>query len=163
MATIKQLPTYARTKVFRAIDDVLRRDPIISVVVRPENFRSWRGDPNDGTEFSFSSSPAIRLTPYSGPADFKFPEAMMSMLYIKVEMLIPGTNADDQLNLWGAIEQALHTKPTRYFNDAGAWPGTPTFQQPAFDIDPTNQFFYAVGGLQTQVRVDFVGPPPVQG
>ncbi len=162
MATIKQLPTSPRTKVFRAIDNILRRDPVLSSVIRPSSFRSWNGSTHDAAEFSFSMCPAIRLTPSNGPEDWKFPDALVGWLMIKVEMLIPGTDADDELNLWWAIERAIYPDGRTLDNvlalqQLGAYDGLVAFSQPAFDPQPADRFFAAVGEMRIQVLLQVNG------
>jgi hypothetical protein len=164
MATIKQLPTSPRTKVFRTLDNILRRDPVLSSVIKPESFRSWAGKSHDNLEFTFSSAPGIRLTPTNGPELWKFPDAFVGDLFIKVEMLIPGTDADDQLNLWWAIERAIYpdTFPLQQANvaalqQAGAYTGLTEFSQPAFDEAPQDRFFAAIGQMKIQVVLQLTG------
>jgi hypothetical protein len=164
MATIKQLPVSPRTKVFRAITGILQRDPVLSSVIRPPNFRTWSGGQHDNTEFTYSSSPSIRITPTNGPEAWKFPDAFMGWLFLNVDMLIPGTDADDELNLWFAIERALYPEDfnaraaiVASLQQAGAYSGLCEFSQPAFDAAPQNRFFAATGQIKIQITLQLSG------
>jgi hypothetical protein len=157
MATLKSLPTCPRTTVFRKIVQILKNDPVLSNVIRPGSLRSWSGSSHDNVEFSYSQAPAIRLTPASGPEDWKYPDAQVGALYINVEMLVAGTDADDEINLWWAIERAIYPFDeakrfaiVRELQQASAHSGLCTFSQPAFDPEPGNKFFAATG----QIKID---------
>ena len=158
MATILQLPTSPRTKVYRAIDNALRRDPVLSSVVKADSFRSWSGKGKDTTEFTYSMAPAIRLTPMNGPEQFAFPSAMKGWLYINVEMLLTGTDYDDVMNLWWALELALYTQGVpQALNAAGAYSGLCLFSQPAFDPSPADRYFAATGQIKIEVLLQLTG------
>jgi hypothetical protein len=164
MATIKQLPVSPRTKVFRAITAILQRDPVLSSVVRPPNFRAWAGASHDNAEFTFSSSVSIRITPTNGPESWKFPDAFTGWLFLNVDMLIPGTDADDELNLWWSIERAIYPEDfaarsaiVAALQQAGAYSGLCEFSQPAFDATPQNRFFAATGQIKIQVSLQLSG------
>jgi len=154
------LPVSPRTKVFRAIVAVLKADPVLSNAIKPDAFRSWAGVSLDNQEFSFSMAPAIRLTPTNGPEGFLFPDAQVGDLYINVEMLVSGTNVDDQQNLWWAIERAIYpadytakTTIIQNLQNAGANTGLCFFSQPAFDPEPKDRFFAATGQIKIAVRL----------
>jgi hypothetical protein len=162
MATLTALPTSPRTTVFRVIDTILRNDKVLSSVIRPTSFRSWKGNSHDTMEFSHSMAPAIRLTPMNGPETWKFPEAFTGWLFIKCEMLLAGTDADDELNLWYAIEKALYPTGNTLANvqtlqQAGAYSGLVEFSQPSFDPSPQDRYFAAVGEMKIEVRIQLTG------
>jgi hypothetical protein len=158
MATIKQLPTAPRTKVFRAIISILKNDPVLSSVIRPPNFRAWSGGSHETVEFTYSSAPAIRITPTNGPDLWKFPSAQVGLLFLNVDLLIPGTDADDQLNLWWALEKAIYPSSfpaqaaiAAQLQAAGSYDGLVEFSQPAFDATPQERFFAATGQMKIKV------------
>jgi hypothetical protein len=164
MATIKQLPTSPRTKVFRAICSILKQDPVLSSAIRPESMRFWSGAPHDTMEFSFSSAPAIRLTPAGTGEVFRFPSARTGDLLINVDCVIAGTDADDQMNLWWAIERAIY--PDNFvlqqanvvaLQQAGAYPGLVEFSQPLFDPAPQDRFWVCTGQMKVQVLLQLQG------
>lgn len=160
MATLKALPVNPRTKVFRAICQILKLDPVLRSVIAPKNFRCWAGDPQDNVVFEFSNCPAIRITPTTGPDTFCFPTAMKGWLVLDVDMLIPGNDADDQLNLWWTIAQALYPDVfatqqavIATLQAAGAYTGLCEFSS-AFDPSPSDRFFAARG----QIRIEVLSP-----
>jgi hypothetical protein len=160
---IHQLPTSPRTTLFRAIDNLLRKDPVLSSVIRPGSFRSWSGTQYDSMDFQFSSAPGIRLTPTAGPTDFKYPETMSGDLFINVECLVVGQNVDDLLNLWGAIEAAIY--PSDYQRkceiiqmlQTSYLLSVITFTMPAFDAAPEAQFLRGMGQIRAPVRIPRAG------
>ncbi len=128
MSTIKQLPVSPRTKVFRAITGILAHDPVLSSVVRPPNFRTWSGASHDTIDFTFSSTPSIRITPTNGPDTWKFPDAL------------PGA-----------------AKIVAKLQQAGAYSGLCEFSQPAFDASPQDRFFAATGQIKIEVILQVSG------
>lgn len=137
---------------------------MLSSVVKPANFRCWSGQTQDGTEFVFSSSPSIRITPHTSAEVWRFPNAFEGWLYMNVDMLIPGTDADDELNLWGAIEQAIYPDDfakqlanVQALQQAGASTGLCEFSQPAFDPTPSDRFFAATGQIKIAVLRQLTG------
>jgi hypothetical protein len=164
MATLKTLPVSPRTKVFRAICSLLQHDPVLSNVIKPDNFRTWAGKSNDSMPFDFSPSASLRLTPSNGPEEWKYPDAMMGWLFITVDMLVMGTDADDQLNLWWAIERAIYPDTwalsvanVQALQLAGAYSGLTEFSQPAFDAAPQGGGFASTGQLKIQVILQLAG------
>lgn len=133
-------------------------------MVKPDNFRCWSGRSHDSFEFTFSSSPSLRITPTCGPESFLFPTAMVGPLFLNVDMLIPGTDADDELNLWWAIEHALYPQSfaaqqanVAALQLAGANTGLCMFSQPAFDPTPSDKFFAATGQIKIDIRLQLTG------
>lgn len=164
MATIRQLPTSPRTTVYRKVCQILQTDPVLSSVIRPESFRTWAGRSHDNMEFSYSSAPGLRLTPLGSLETWKFPEARVGDLVIRVDMVLPGTDADDEMNLWWAIQRAIY--PDVYATQlaniqalqaAGANTGYVEFSQPAFDPEPQDRFFVATGQMKIEVRLQLQG------
>jgi hypothetical protein len=89
---------------------------------------------------------------------------MVGTLFINVDMLIPGTDADDELNLWWAIELALYPKTWEgaaaniaTLQLAGANSGECFFSQPAFDPTPSDRYWAATGQIKIDVRLDIAG------
>ena len=158
MATLAlNLPQSPRTAVFRAIDSILRHDPVLQRSIRPQSFRSWSGSTYDSVDFTLAMAPCIRLTPTHGAEVWKFPDAFVGPLFVKVEMLVAGYDVDDVMNLWWAIEKALY--PSDFtaksanisaLQAAGAYTGLAEFTQPAFDDSPSDKFFAAYG----QIKID---------
>ena len=159
---ITQLPVCPRTTVFRKICSILKQDQVLSSVIKPGSFRTWSGASHDSIEFSVSMAPAVRLTPTTGPENAKFPYGRVGKLYIQAEMLLAGTDIDDVLNLWWAMEQALYppSNPGAFITvlqAAGAYSGLPLFSQPAYDESPADRFFAAIGQIQIDVLLNLTG------
>jgi hypothetical protein len=154
------LPTAPRVNVFRAIESMIRNDPTISRTVKPESLRAWSGATADAKNFTIEHSPAIRLTPTSGPEQFYTPDSMSGDLIINVEMLVKGSNADDIANLWYALERVFYPaassdkfKRVAALQAAGATTGLLLFSVPAFDSDPDGVFMAAAGQMRITVDV----------
>lgn len=159
------IPDSPRMRIFRAIDDRIRTDSVISRIVRPSSIRSWRGDPSDRHEFGISHAPAIRLTPHPGPETWQNMIAIRGLLLIDVEILVAGSCVDDLDNLWQAIYASIN--PTGILiSDAfsetlrsiGAWQGIVNVTQAVFDHraeSGTDGMFRGTG----QLSVDYQYTP----
>jgi hypothetical protein len=106
----------------------------------------------------------LRITPATGPEIWTFPNAFTGWLYLNCDMLIPGTDADDEMNFWGAIEQAIYPDDfnlqlanVRALQLAGASTGLAEFSQPAFDPTPSDRFFAATGQIKIAVLRQLTG------
>ena len=142
----------------------MQNDPVLSTVIPREKFRVWSGKPYDNMEFSFSNTVALRITPTCGPTAYTFPTAMSGTLFLNCDFLIPGTDADDQMNLWWAIERAIYpdtfaaqTAIVAALQKAGAKTGLCEFSQPAFDPKPADNFFAAAGQIKIEVLLQLTG------
>jgi hypothetical protein len=148
-----------RSKVFRAIVKILEHDRVLSNVIKPEAFRSWSGGSKENLEFTFALAPALRLTPANTEEHFWAPNAMVGQLFINCEMLVAGTNVDDVNDLWYAIERAIYPTNNMQANiptlqAAGAHSGIVLFSQPAYDPEPQDKFFAAIGQMKVDVRIN---------
>lgn len=142
MATLK-LPQDPRTAVFRLLVRTLKSDPTLSNVVK--TWLVWDKPVTSNLGLSAAAFPSIRLTPSIGPQDWYTPDSNIGPLIVKVEVDISGDDADDYLNVWGAIERALYpvdrTKELaieQAFRDAGAETGQFKFSSPAQDPNAGN-------------------------
>jgi hypothetical protein len=108
MAT-KPLPltTSRRTATFRALEAILRADHTLRKVVADKHWYTWDGSPASAGPLP-ANLVAIRLTPAPGPAEFWSPTEQESLLFIDVELTVPGLLIDDLLNLWQAVERAIY-------------------------------------------------------
>lgn len=159
MATLS-LNTAPRTSVFRKLVEIVQNDPTIKrVISRPASFRAWTGKPVDGQPFSVDIAPAVRFTPIQGPDSWYSPNAQKGPLFVNVEMLIQGSDADDVMNLWWAIQRAIYpaAQEDLYANlqvlqQAGAHDGLAEFTLPAFDPGPRDNFWAATGQIKIMIR-----------
>jgi len=131
-----------RSKVFRAIETVLRADPVLDRTIR--TWVTW-----DGTNPSQSADlpgmcPILRLEPSVGPMGWFDPSSQFGPLVIRVGMVVQSYHAEDYLDLWEAIEGALYPEGNweaqqRIRNalaDLGAEIGQVEFSLPATTPDP---------------------------
>jgi hypothetical protein len=152
-----------RTLVFRCIDDILRADANLQrSLSRVGSFRSWRGGPEDKSDFAQTQAPAVRITPVPAPESWWYPGSTKGDLVVKIELLAGGLCVDDVENLFWALQRAL--VPTgqaealaihKKLVDAGAMTGLILFEQPATDPDPgagSDGQFRAFGQLKIEVK-----------
>lgn len=103
-----------RAKAFRAIEAILRADPVLSRVVK--TWAAWTGDPEDadGMEPVRAMMPMIRLSPLIAPNQPTTVQQKTATVVVRVEPFVAGLDADDLLNLWDAIEGAIgYARPFR--------------------------------------------------
>lgn len=100
------LPPSPRRLVFERIVLQLRRDRLLSRTVR--TLLAWEGDPDESRELARVKSPAIRLTPSFGPDIWAFADAFRGWMFIDCELMVPGTDTCDMLDLWYWIMRALY-------------------------------------------------------
>lgn len=129
------------TQVFRAICQRLQTDPVLKGA--GVKWQVW-GGPFDASGQTLGLTPNVRLTPQLGGSDWYAPESHIVPLIISVEMLVDGTNADDPLNLWAAIEEAFYPPGDR--DDINAW-----------ILSLTQSPYYAVTG-----QITFIAPASIQ-
>lgn len=153
------LNTSPRTAVFRKIVGWVRNDPTIKRIVRPTSIRAWDGLPQDGEPFAVGIAPCLRFTPANAAETFWSPGSTRGPLFINVEMLVEGTCVDDVLNLWWAVERAIYPQAQSSTNanvtalqQAGGYDGLSLFSMPAFDPDPENLYFSAMGQIKVEIN-----------
>jgi hypothetical protein len=149
-----------RVQVFRALEKIVRSNPTFQRIVKPTSFRTWSGDPQDEREFGFEIAPAMRWTPTNGPDKFVTPEMQAGALFIRVEILIPGTNSDDYQNFWWMVSRCfypggpINSALALLLQNAGAHSGLVFFPQPAFDQQPDGVWLASAGMLHIDIRND---------
>jgi hypothetical protein len=158
MAAGLGLPTAEYTAVFRAIVQIIRNDPIVSRVVPAAKVLCWEGKPTDARDLVGEAS-VIRITPTGGPQVWLSPASMVGPLLLNLEILVPGYNADDLMNLWKAIGAAFYAPTQTTFaaiqatlRAAGAYPPSPEFTAPAFDAKPESNFLFSLSQIRITVQ-----------
>jgi hypothetical protein len=153
---IPGLPQKTRATVFRLIVQRLQTDPVLSGVVK--SWLVWKASPIDRSGITLGLTPAIRLTPQIGATDWYTPDSMLGPLQIKVELQVEGIDADDCLNLWEAIEEALYPASRTDELDweaslrtAGAETGQVKFSQPASIQSADENQFLCIGQMSVDV------------
>jgi hypothetical protein len=101
--TYPQAPEMA---AFRAVDAILRAD--LGLIAGGTSFRSWDGSAVDNVAISPGECPLIRISPEINQPDSGFTVSRnVAHLSIKVEIFVAGLIADDLVNMWHAIRQAM--------------------------------------------------------
>lgn len=164
---LARLQKSPRTSVFRAVEAILRYDPMFSSVVNGKRLRTWSGDVNDAIQFTLDMAPCVRLTPIPAPEEWASPGLTKGALMIHIEMLVAGFNYDDVFNLYWAIEKAFYPPATNAVDGdgiraqllaAGAFSGIVTFSQPTYDPTPKDMYFHAFGQMKVDVRLNLAPP-----
>ena len=158
--TALNLPQSPRAAVYRAMEGIVRQNPIIQRIIKPTSFRTWSGLPEDAREFTFEIAPALRWTPINTADTFTTPDSMRGDLLINCEMLIKGCNVDDMQNLWYAIMRCFYPVQTTpqpnpvpmVLITAGARSGLVLFSQPAFDPGPDGTWLAGQGQLKIEIQ-----------
>jgi len=153
------LPTSPRAAVFRAMETIVRGNSVFQRIVKPGNFRTWQGDPNDIKPFTLQEAPCMRWTPMNTGEEFKTPDTMAGDLLINCEVLTRGACCDDMTNFWWMLTRCFYpsTPATRQANiitlqAAGARSGLVLFSQPAFDPGPDGVFFAGQGQIKIEIQ-----------
>ena len=147
-----------RVQVFRAVERILREDPILGRQVKV--WRTWEGRDEDKNELAIDEAPAIRLTPRPSNQTWWSTDAMVCVVEIGVEIRLQGTCYDDLDNLWYAIERAIYPtdvalrqKFQSILSNAGAHVQLAQFQ-PAFDPSfGSDGNILAQGAIRIDVRM----------
>lgn len=106
-----EFPDAPETKAFRAVEAILRADP--DLIANGVKFRSWNGDRADNQPIASGDSPLLRISPEivapDSPKTMGLNEAHFA---VKVELFVKGFIADDIVNFWGVVRNAMvRTKP----------------------------------------------------
>lgn len=171
------LPPSPRRLVFRRVVQQIRDDPLIRRAVR--TILAWDGKPDDARQLTIAQAPGLRITPTFGPDTWAFPDAQRGWMFLAVEMLVPGYDAGDMMDLWWALERALYPPDgaarMAFQRDlrevglpqglAGAYTGLIEFSQPIADDSPSDQHQHAVGQLRIEMLLNLntcggSGPAP---
>jgi hypothetical protein len=152
------LPMSPRAAVFRAMEQIVRTNPVFGRVVKPDNFRTWQGHPRDSKPFDQSNTPAMRWTPMNTGEQFRTPELISGDLLINCEIIVRGTCCDDLTNFWWMLAKCFYpgsggNQPIiQTLVAAGARSGLVFFTQPAFDPGPDGVFLAGQGQLKIEVQ-----------
>jgi hypothetical protein len=97
------LPQSDRARVFRKVVALLRTDPILKRTIRPASWYVWDGRPDQKAGvFASGELPALRITPRAETVT-----RQSSPMGLTVELATDGTDIDDAMNLWAAVEAVL--------------------------------------------------------
>jgi hypothetical protein len=99
------LPQSDRARVFRKVVALLQADPILKRTIRPASWYVWDGRPDQKAGvFAVGELPALRITPRALPAAPETVTRQSSPMGLAVELATDGTDIDDAMNLWAAVE-----------------------------------------------------------
>ena len=148
------------TALFRATEQILRADPVLSGVVK--GWQTWEGKPEDKLPPGSTRLPWVQITPPPIGELWWTPESQRGWLVIRIEAHVAGTCADDVMNLWGAIRTALNGSTrargceiNTQLQSLGATKGFYEFSDPLFDAsaDPAAEaVFRATGAVRIEYR-----------
>ncbi len=154
------LPTSPRAAVIRAMETIVRGNSVFQRTVKPDNFRTWQGEPRDVKPFDQSNTPALRWTPMNTGEEFKTPDTMAGDLLINCEVICRGSCCDDLTIFWWMITRCFYPQGggaprqaiIQTLQAAGARSGLVLFSQPAFDPGPDGVFFAGQGQIKIEIQ-----------
>lgn len=162
--TLPRLPLKdsPETLVLRAVIRVLKTDPVLMSAVK--SWCVWDGSSNDAADRTKAGYPHVSIVPQPGETGWQEESMHRSHLTVAIETFVAGTNADDMLNLWSAIRQAIFpalgsTRRAEVVAVMGpiAVNGE-LIQQPYQFADPSgsaeNQVSYGRGELSVKIHVN---------
>jgi hypothetical protein len=141
----------------------LRNDAVLSRALK--TILAWEGQPTDSQDIAVSMAPGIKLTPTFGPDTWAFPDGFRGWMFIAVEMISPGFDVGDMVDLWWSVQEALYPpnpanlepSPAQQFQlelrHLGAYTGQIEFSQPAADPAPADQKQFAIGQMRVEIRL----------
>jgi hypothetical protein len=101
------LKSQYRAVAFRAIESILRTDPVLTTL--PITWRSREGFPDDYPILAPDLFPMIALSPMPVASTLRDEMTTRITFKVAVEVFVQGTCVDDILNLWEAIEDAIQS------------------------------------------------------
>lgn len=105
MAERLQLKESPEVSVFRGVVKVIREDPTLKRIGL--NVNAWEDRSDDLKEITSEMCPHVEISPSAGETRWSEANQHKSDFSIDFLLTVNGTNADDLLNLWHAIRQAL--------------------------------------------------------
>lgn len=99
------LAMHARTAAFRRLAALLQADVELRRVVRTWDLAA--GEPRDETPPALTQMPRIKLWGLPLSSAWTSTRTALCPLLLTIEIHVAGTDPDDLLNLWGAIEAVL--------------------------------------------------------
>ncbi len=105
-----KLPNTAEQVAFRAVDQILRSDPVLQTTVKA--WRSWQGAPEDILAPTFETCPYLRISPRPEASRWETEQQHRMPLNIMLEAAVAGSDTDQIMNFWGAIRTALYPNNT---------------------------------------------------
>lgn len=114
MSLVRKLdiPSRYAGPVFRAIEAILKEDPVLAMYVR--NWRSREGQAGEMAVPSTDQMPLVGLSPVPNPSQVFDVDQQRVNFAVSVQLFVQGTCFEDISGLWEAIEDAIQDdKPFR--------------------------------------------------
>ena len=99
------LPKAQETAIFRTVEHVLARDPLLSSHVN--TFLAMRGEDQDFFEPAVSLCPYLEIAPWPTESGWLTEGQHESPLTVRIMCAVKGTNSDNLMNFWAAVRAAL--------------------------------------------------------
>jgi hypothetical protein len=100
-----KLPDSEETIAYRSIDSILRNDTLLKRVIK--TYVTWDGSKLDGQEPTASMCPYLMIVPSSRPSGWQTEGQHAEPMQVGIYAAIVGSDANQIMNLWGAIRLAL--------------------------------------------------------
>lgn len=94
-----------RMIVFRTVEAMLKADPVLADNVK--TWSTWDGTGNDKLPFTAQMGPLIQLSPVMLPSETLAVGRRAAILGVRIDTVVAGLIAEDLVNFWDAIEDAL--------------------------------------------------------
>lgn len=155
---IPGLPASPHRLVFREFVRILRADVTVGRACKV--IKAWEGKGTDADPLTIAQAPCIRLTPIGhAPDQWQYPEAFSQTLPINIEVLVPGYDVGDMLDIWYAVKRAVYPKDhgkkllnIEALRKAGAKTGMGLFSvQAAGDHPPESNLQAAIGQFKIDI------------
>lgn len=159
-ARTTSFPDGRRMAGFRALEAILREDPVLAANVR--TWSTWDGAGNDAMPASPGMCPFLQLSPVMLPNERMGVTADVANVGVRVTLAVAGLVAEDIVDFWDAVEAALvRGKPFRgttvlcFLESRGV--NNIIIQQPAVDAwrsaeHPPDTFLKGTGLVLLKVR-----------
>lgn len=148
-----------RMLVFRAVEAMLRADPVLAA--RVKTWSTWDGSGNDAMPVASAQAPYLQLSPVMLPSEVQAVGRRVAVLGIRIRVAVSGLVAEDIVNFWDAVEDALtlnklFQQTTVYCALGRLQCFSHRFETPGIDAwqtrdNPPNQFLEGAGLLVLRI------------
>lgn len=133
------LPVDPRSIVYDAVVNRLKSDPVLSRVVK-----QWESTPYHQIDPSAANLPLIVIGLMPGSIQPHTPQSNAVQLVIRLDIVVPGYDHRDLINLYGAVETAIDPfgmldyikTPLSQTNGRGSLFGNVIFTQQGYQYEP---------------------------
>jgi hypothetical protein len=104
-ARTTSLPDGPRMVAFRAAEEVLRADPALAATIK--TWSTWKGEGDDRMPTASGMLPFLQMSPVMLPNESMGVDRKVAVLGVRIRVAVAGLIAEDIVNLWDAVEDAL--------------------------------------------------------